>query len=220
MASIAFIGDSPLAAVASPKSLAVELKSGTRVAKRKMDFWGDTAVPVSLLKGAGNCVPQNLIPVGLWVLLGQECPCEICKAEAKQRLLYLKVTVFDAVTVVLDSEGHWGTPACSRTYASVHPVIYSFKPKAQLKPPTGAPRTHVTHVFRSPLRAGQNGGDRGAWFGSSTLALLPVDLALDHPFPHQPPLITPISQPPPTVVEAEHLDSITYFHRASGVRFS
>lgn len=123
MASIAFIGDSPLAAVASPKSLAVELKSGTRVAKRKMDFWGDTAVPVSLLKGAGNCVPQNLIPVGLWVLLGQECPCEICKAEAKQRLLFLKVTVFDAVTVVLVKDTGGPQPVLALMLQSIQSSI-------------------------------------------------------------------------------------------------
>lgn len=55
-----------------------------------MDFRGDTAVRVSLMKGAGNRVPQNLIAVGLWALLGQEHSCEICKAEAKQGLLPLK----------------------------------------------------------------------------------------------------------------------------------
>lgn len=56
-------------------------------------------VRASLMKGAGNRVPQNLIAVGLWALLGQEHSCEICKAEAKQGLLPLKVVVVDAVAV-------------------------------------------------------------------------------------------------------------------------
>lgn len=92
-----------------------------------MDFQGDTVVHVSLMKGAGNRVPQNLIAVGLWALLGQEHSCEICKAEAKQGLLPLKVVVVDAVAV---EDAGRPPPVLTLTLRAAPSSLDSFQPKA------------------------------------------------------------------------------------------